>query len=470
VLHRFGVCGGEMWERVVPAPLTLIIQMTTTTTTTTRRVAEQFIRTFHNGNYDAEFDDALSFDRSVTIPARPTQASYIKPDNWVERNQIGLEKIRDQLQNYIDKVPLVHSFNLELEHNVHDTLMDNEEPIVWHEPIFDEYWDRLEAKMNQLEIGIDIKCISIENVEMKKERLAALVAMFVSGRVTNSSTDIVFTNANVCGEGIVCLSKLVDVCYKLREFYLLHNPIDNMESARCLSRSLKSHARIHELHLAHCDLGSSLEILSVILQSDVKYINLEHNNIDSLGAVTIAEYLESDPPICQIDLDNNRLNDNDAILISQALKRNTNLRYLNLVGNKFTPIGVKALLSCIFDNSSLNAISESNHTLTRIHMFRNLPHRNFFLAGCIDRIFELDQTQKIVLALQDKDSLLQYFANVPVGLMPDVMAFPRGWVANNEHQHKKLNVLYSTMRWWNMPLLYSYHNCVKSAAKRKRNH
>jgi hypothetical protein len=346
--------------------------------------------------------------------------------------------------------------------------MDNEEPIVWHEPIFDEYWDRLEAKMNQLEIGTDIKCISIENVEITKERLAALVAMFVSGRVNNSSTDVVFINTNVCGEGIVFLSKLVDVCYKLREFYLLHNRIDNMESARCLSRSLKAHNCIYELHLTHCDLGSSPEILSVILQSDVKYINLEHNNIDSLGAVAIAEYLESDPPICQIDLDNNRFNDNDAILISQALKRNTNMTYLNLVGNKFTSIGVKALLSCIFDNSSLNAISESNHTLT-IHMFHNLLHRNNFLAGCIDRFFGLDWIQKIVLALQDKDSLLQFFANIPVELMPEVLAFPCGWVAN-EHQHKKLNVLYSTMRWWNMPMLYSYHHCcVKSDTKRKRN-
>jgi hypothetical protein len=31
-----------------------------------------------------------------------------------------------------------------------------------------------------------------------------------------------------------------------------------------------------------------------------------------------------------------------------------------------------------------------------------------------------------------------------------------------------LNIVYSTMRWWNMPLLYSYHNCVKADAKRKR--
>jgi hypothetical protein len=191
--------------------------------------------------------------------------------------------------------------------------------------------------------------------------------------------------------------------------------------------------------LSHCDLGSTPEILSVILQSDVEHIYLDNNNIDSLGAVKIAEYLESDPPIKFLSLDHNRLDDDDAVLISQALKKNTNLHRINLHSNNFTSIGVKALLTCVFDGSSLNAISESNHT------------------SCIDRLLQLDQTQRIMLALQDKDSLLKYLANVPVELMPEVMAFPLRQVDNQcEHQHKQLNIVYSTMRWWNMPLLYSY--------------
>ena len=196
-----------------------------------------------------------------------------------------------------------------------------------------------------------------------------------------------------------------------------------MESARCLSRSMRSHPRINDLRLTHSDLGSSPEILSVILQSDVKYINLYNNNIDSLGAVKIAEYLGSNPPIEVLSLDHNRLNDDDAILISQALKRTTNLALIDLVRNNFTPIGVKALLTCVFDSSSLIAISESNHSLTGIHMFYS---RNHNLQCCIGRMLEMNRAQKIVLALQDKDSLLQYLANVPVELIPDVLAFHHG--------------------------------------------
>jgi hypothetical protein len=331
------------------------------------KIVEKFILTFHNGNYDAEFDHALSFDRSETLPNEPTQASYIKPDNWVERNRIGLEKTREQLQTYIDLVLHGNTFELKLTHNTdyYDTLMDNEEPIVWHEPILDDYWEELEAKIDgrkKLGILTKIEHINIENVEIKKERLAALVAMFLSGRATNSSTDVFFENVNLCVEGIMSLSKLVDVSPQLITLIIRHNQIDNMESAQCLSRSLKSHTCVNQLHLTHCDLGSSPEILSVILHTDVKYINLEHNNIDSLGAVKIAQYLEGDPHIFRINLGHNRLNDDDAILISQALKKNRNLSHLYLWTNNLSCIGVKALFHCVIDSSSLNAISESNHT------------------------------------------------------------------------------------------------------------
>jgi hypothetical protein len=79
----------------------------------------------------------------------------------------------------------------------------------------------------------------------------------------------------------------------------------------------------------------------------------------------------------------------------------------------------------------------------------------------------LDRTQKIMLALQDKDSLLHYLANVPVEIMPEVLAFPLRQV-DNHSLRKHLNIVYSTMRWWNMPMLYSYYNFVKSDTKRKR--
>jgi hypothetical protein len=422
---------------------------------------EIFIRTFHNGNYDTEFEAALSIDRGVTLPVRPTQMSYNKPDNWRERNRIGLEKMKGCLQTpfIINNASHYKSVNLTL---VHNGRLDNEELVVWHEPILDEYWNQLEAKIKQLGIVTDIGDIQIENVEITKERLATLVTA-LSGQVSTIEY-IHFINVNLCQEGIVSMAKLVDACPQLQTLTINYNRIDNMESARCLSRSLKSHTCINQLWLNHCDLGSTPEFLSVILQSDVEYITLEHNNIDSLGAVKIAEYLENDPPTQYIYLECNRLNDDDAILISHALRSNTNLRQIDFRLNNFTSIGVKALLTCFFDSTSLNAISESNHTAGIFIFSSNTDN----YTGCIDTLLEMNRTQKILLAMQDKDSLLQYLANVSVELIPEVLAFPQR--EYNQQHCRYLNIVYSTMRWWNMPMLYSYQNCSDNMmSDRRRN-
>jgi hypothetical protein len=411
------------------------------------------------------------------MPVRATQASYNKPDNWRDRNRIGLEQVKEQLQSCIYNVLNSESFFMNLTHNgFGDHLMDNEEPIVWHEPVLNECWEKIEAEIDWrkqlLEEVTDIGDVHISNVEMKM--LAALVAILSSGRANSSSTYIEFNNANLCGDEILCLSKLVEASPELRYFNLHHNRIDSMESARCLSRSLKSHTCVYYLDITHCNLGSSPEILLVVLQSDITHINLENNNIDSLGAVKIAEYLEGNPPIHRINLNHNRLNDDDAVLISQALKRNTILHEIDLVSNKITSIGVKILLTCVFDSSSLSAISESNHTLKQIDIFYVefndiLVTLSDNLRGCIKRLLQLDRIDKILLALQDKDSIIKDLANVPVGLMPEVLALPHQQV-DNEFQHRYLNILYSTMRWWNMPMLYSYYHdgCVKSDTKWKR--
>ena len=104
---------------------------------------EKFIRNFHNGDYNKELDDKLIHDQSVIPLAQHTQTSYNKPDNWVERNRIGLEKVKEQLETCTyDLIENRHtvshykSFECELTHNGR---MDNEAPIVWHEPILDRY-------------------------------------------------------------------------------------------------------------------------------------------------------------------------------------------------------------------------------------------------------------------------------------------------------------------------------------------
>ena len=148
-----------------------------------------------------------------------------------------------------------------------------------------------------------------------------------------------------------------------------------------------------------------------------------------------------------------------------------------LHSNNFTSVGVKALLNCVFDSSSLNAISESNHTLNGMCFFNNntvINNKPIERLEGFRRLFFLDRKEKIMLALQDKYSLLKYLSNVPVELIAEVLAFalqpaddPYQQVVH-QPQRKHLNIVYCTMRWWNMPLLYSHYNCVMSDTKRRQ--
>ena len=130
-------------------------------------IVDKFIRNFHNGNYDVELDDKLSSDRGTIIAAYSTQASYDNDDNWQERNEIGLEFIMETRMPYwIDELGWGGCLCLQ-----HEPNNNNEEPIVWHEPILDEYWEQIEeeiARKKQLgivtEIGnirIDRRCVRI---------------------------------------------------------------------------------------------------------------------------------------------------------------------------------------------------------------------------------------------------------------------------------------------------------------------
>ena len=165
------------------------------------------------------------------------------------------EEMEGRLQSCIESVSLSQSFNLCLRHIVWDQqqLLDNEEPIVWHEAILDHYWDQLDNEIKwRKQLGIVTKIegtIHIENVEMSKERLATLVTT-LSGQVNKIET-ILIDNVNLCEEGIISLSKLVDVSSQLQTFCLHNNRIDNMDSARCISKSLKSHVCINSLNLTH---------------------------------------------------------------------------------------------------------------------------------------------------------------------------------------------------------------------------
>jgi hypothetical protein len=431
---------------------------------------KRFALNVHTGKYDNDIDLEL---RSDVIAETAGNRREIDPAELEERRAIAVESLKSQLKALTRQADAgilsrISLFSSTITSNVEDQVLS-------HDPSTEMHWKELFTALDNADKAIKITNISIRKIEMKKVIFDQLVR-FLRGQ-TSTLKFITFNNANLCREDLLSLSTLVEQCPVLHTLELSHIQIDDINVATCLSRSLRSRTRTIYLHLPYCNLGNNPEILSVILQSEVSCINLFNNSIDSLGVVKIAECIEGDLPTEHLDLGNNNLNDEDAVVISQALKRNTTLTELKLEKNNFTSVGVKALFSSVFDNSSLNAISQSNHKCD-IHVanFESSIQNHFLLVKA-----HLDQTDKILLALLDKESLLEYLSDVPIEFMPEVLAFLQRNIINSslrlrstlfydymEPSHT-LNMLYACMRWWNMLSLYSFHGNAESGIKRKRN-
>ena len=162
--------------------------------------------------------------------------------------------------------------------------------------------------------------------------------------------------------------------------------------------------------------------------------------------------------------------DYDIILISQALKRNTNLcSKLGAIPIILHALVWRHLSIVLFDSSSLNSIiAESNHILGgKKFIFSSGKWQLKTLNGCIDKLLQLDCTQKFILGLlpcKIKDSLLQRCCLFHLdGILS--LSSPMGCQSISAHIFQ-YSVFHNVME--DLPMLYSYHNCIKCDTKRKR--
>lgn len=148
----------------------------------------------------------------------------------------------------------------------------------------------------------------------------------------------------------------------------INNNIMPMEDIERLCEIVKNHPSIKRLELPGCLVNSgprTTEILEMIMnagKNKLETINLSYNHISTEEETCISDFLAQNPVLDSLHLEGNELDDRAAILIANAMKHNTNLRFLHLTGSNITKIGWSALRKAEFDDTSLNAAFNSNHT------------------------------------------------------------------------------------------------------------
>ena len=148
-----------------------------------------------------------------------------------------------------------------------------------------------------------------------------------------------------------------------------NNPVDTVEHINHLIEVINSHPslcrfRLNQICGTNVNGYDILPSIVALLSGSKTYdINLSSNNICTNGGTLLSDVIATNNPrLKDLRLNNNCLDDDDIVLIADALKHNTNLKCIRLNGNNVSNIGHSALRGVIFNETSFNLMASCNHT------------------------------------------------------------------------------------------------------------
>jgi len=244
-------------------------------------------------------------------------------------------------------------------------------------PHWKEFANALQLYQSQIKV---ILLISIKNIELP---------WIVTDLLTPALGGNIISDLSLCNNDIslgmgqryrtkVAVGAINDNKY-MREINWTSNHINNMEDVNYLADAITSHPYITDVCLENC-FGEGINgyeaLCSLLNGGKIIKMNFARNNIRTGGGTEIPDYIRNaervrkvdlgiftskNPPMMDLNLSNNHLDDNDAVLIARALEQNDSIGWLQLNNNDFTDIGIKALTKVTYDPTSLNSVSDSNH-------------------------------------------------------------------------------------------------------------
>ncbi|KAL3799877.1 hypothetical protein ACHAW5_004389 [Stephanodiscus triporus] len=304
----------------------------------------------------------------------------------------------------------------------------------------------------------------IQDVQLSRSVLSLLSPVLNQAQIAG----LLLRNNMLPRRGIRCLTKFLKRSPHLKCLAAC-NELESNETCIAFAEAVKQHPSIESLILHQIGLGHNRSLMTSIMPSlhnrTLEAVSLGNNNIDSFGAGLIADFLKANPTLKTLHLDKNLLSDDDVALLAESLTTNTNLVELNLHENQFGACGVNALLRCVYNKISLNAIHDSNHTC----------HIKFPAEQCGELLTEdefnvifnpngespiIRKQAKIALAICGATGSVNFLllGDVPVRLMPHALALMAVLNADAVCRCPSiLDLVTQVLSGWNMPWLFTHH-------------
>ena len=359
----------------------------------------------------------------------------------------------------------------------------NYDRVLLHDDVLLPHWKEF-ANALQLYQTLNSSSLFIDYLDFYNVQLApSVLGLLLPALRRNRVKKIILENndfANV-HEGIEFAVEVINGNQHLKGLNWVNNQINNMEDAQLLIDAVSSHLSIDEFCLDSCFGGDGVngyDILQSILSECKNFstISVNRNNIRTGGGTTISDFIAKNPPLKELSLENNNLNDDDAVLISRALKHNTNLKRLNLCGNNFTEIGFDALQNAVNDTTSLNTVSDSNHTcyiegIDSGDILGNvdLHSDSGYTASVYSHTARYNRRRKLyhLLSVRNRDGTNLHHLNLEFGddddhddsikLVPKVLESVSHYSREQEGNTawvSPLSIMFEVLRSWKMPELY----------------
>ena len=307
-----------------------------------------------------------SLERSVQVLKKDVDWKYsapeIPPSHWIEqgRDDEYAANLTRFLEGIKEDVNGMRNAGDEKDHRCH--CLDNEGfPVVSHDDVLLPHFKEL---TDAIQLSRGIQWIVFDNIELHPSTLKMLGRALENKVARIYMQHIIFPAADVmkCHESI---TTLIGRNHKLK--YLLWSNIEfpSDVQADMLIESVINNKSIKVVRLADCfNQGgvNGCRALTLLMTSGRPFERLDFDRNGLSGIDDVAAALSTNPQLKKLNISGNELNDRDAELIAQALKRNTNLQELFLEENNITSAGFERIRTAIYDASSLNAMGSCNHT------------------------------------------------------------------------------------------------------------
>ena len=234
-----------------------------------------------------------------------------------------------------------------------------------------------------------------------------------------------------------------------------------MEDAKYLLGAICDHSSITKLDLSanFFDAEIGVEILRMIIGNIggiIEHLGMSHNNLQTSGRL-VAEFLSTNPPLKVLTLKDAMLNEEDVILIADALKRNNILEELCIGESNIWETGCKeALQNAICDYTSLESIANSNNTCHIVDLDIEFRNSSPFGSSTIKN----NKLCHFMNKLNTEGNLVHHlnneFGEEPLKLTPWVLRilcrYNSFWAVPDLVM--RLTCLYGILRGWQMPDLF----------------